>query len=274
MIPPIIHQIWLGGNLPERYVPLINEIRRLNPSYQYILHNEESEKLIPDFIKNTYYGDKYSHKSNIMRYTLLYEYGGIYLDMDAYAIKPFDPLLNSDKIILANEPNVFGKDKIGTAVIFSPPKNPFWMKLLEYINSHFKKGRISTDNGGPHALYNFIKSTNSLNKDTSIEIVPSYVFYPVTVVKSKLEYYIPNELNLKQQLQYFIPEVLSKFQSFDQDTLLSESYTIHLWENNWSPNWINFFKYYIFDEYLVYTIIVILVIIIIIYYIFSKSKKK
>ena len=45
-----------------------------------------------------------AHKSDFLRVEALYRLGGIYMDTDAIALKPFEPLLNNHNVILAKQP--------------------------------------------------------------------------------------------------------------------------------------------------------------------------
>jgi mannosyltransferase OCH1-like enzyme len=110
MIPKIIHQIWIGPNkCPDMWIDTfrIDYIKK-NPEYEYILWNEDNiNPLFQDFpIYRIIYDLEYTYngKSDLLRYLILYNYGGIYLDSDSVWIndKSFDDLL-----VQVNDSNVF-----------------------------------------------------------------------------------------------------------------------------------------------------------------------
>ena len=68
-------------------------------------------------------------------------YGGLYLDMDMEALKPIDPLLASQSIVLAaigNDSN--HKHSVNNAFMASQPQQPFWMLYLESIQDRVRQG--------------------------------------------------------------------------------------------------------------------------------------
>ena len=108
MIPKIIHQIWFGErDYRKLYNPeWIDSWKELNPHYEYIVHTEtDAIKVLQKYPK--YYevfkkldakrNLKYALRSDFLRYLLMYEYGGIYVDMDYECYKPIDPLIEEYK---------------------------------------------------------------------------------------------------------------------------------------------------------------------------------
>ena len=99
-IPKIIHQIWIQGEdaIPADLMVYKNEIQKLHPDWKYMLWDEIS---ILQFLKNTnkewfkvYYNFTYLHqKVDYVKLIILYTYGGIFIDMDAYTIKKLDGLV-------------------------------------------------------------------------------------------------------------------------------------------------------------------------------------
>ncbi len=90
-IPKKIHQIWLGGNLPEKYVRYANSWKQYNPDWKYRLWTEEdfNQVIIPNrklfnSITNV------AQKSDFLRYHILNQFGGLYVDTDFECLKPFD----------------------------------------------------------------------------------------------------------------------------------------------------------------------------------------
>jgi mannosyltransferase OCH1-like enzyme len=91
-IPKIIHQIWVGKRpLPETYKKLIQTWKDMHPDWEYKLWTDEEVKHLK--LKNRKYYDKaydMCEKANILRYELLEQYGGLYVDIDFECVKPFD----------------------------------------------------------------------------------------------------------------------------------------------------------------------------------------
>ena len=95
MIPKIIHYCWFGAKeKPEKVKKYISTWKQKCADYQIIEWNEANF----DLKQNPYCLDAYKNKewafvSDYVRLSVLYEYGGIYMDTDVEAIKKFDDLL-------------------------------------------------------------------------------------------------------------------------------------------------------------------------------------
>jgi len=96
-IPKIIHQIWLGSEPPQDIQQCISTVREKNPDYRYYLWDDNSiEDLVflnKQLLQRT---TNLGQKSDIIRYAVLKQFGGVYLDTDFIAVKSFDSLLHLD----------------------------------------------------------------------------------------------------------------------------------------------------------------------------------
>lgn len=136
-IPKSIHQIWMQGekNIPEKYLENIKSIKRHNPGWSYKLWDEkEIRKVVSDLGK--VYLDKFDsykllhQRVDMGRSAILYTFGGVSVDIDAFAHKGFDstPHLNdSDFIVSQNSTRQF----INNATILTSKNNPILKGLLD-----------------------------------------------------------------------------------------------------------------------------------------------
>lgn len=94
-IPKIIHYCWLGGGeMPQRIKDCIESWRTVMPDYEirrwdatnFDIH---SVKWVEQAVEQK----KWAFAADYIRLYALYTVGGIYLDTDVRAIKPFDPFL-------------------------------------------------------------------------------------------------------------------------------------------------------------------------------------
>lgn len=123
-IPKIIHFIWIGNPISDKYVNTVANCKRINPSYTIILwvENTSITKNAAHFllengveIKNLYQeldtqeddiknktmafmqaNGNYGFKADILRLYLVYIYGGIYSDIDSVWVKPLDENFTND----------------------------------------------------------------------------------------------------------------------------------------------------------------------------------
>ena len=90
MIPKNIFQIYHDKTIIKKEI--IDEIKNINPKYNYYLYDFNDGI---EFIKNNFENnladkiishlngfERYAHKSDLLRYCLLYIYGGVYIDVD------------------------------------------------------------------------------------------------------------------------------------------------------------------------------------------------
>ncbi len=113
MIPKTIHQIWFQGadKIKPNLVEYHNSWKTINPEYNVIVWDElKIDNLMqkqPDWIKSQYFSySKMIQKIDYAKYVILYNYGGIYMDMDIKCVQPLNTLneLNKHSLILSKMP--------------------------------------------------------------------------------------------------------------------------------------------------------------------------
>ena len=104
-IPKIIHQLWIGDKpRPDIFMETWRE-KHINMGYEYILWNEEEfekrnfKSSLQDKIDQM---EEINGKADILRWEILYEYGGIFIDADSVCLHPIDELIN-DKAFFCYE---------------------------------------------------------------------------------------------------------------------------------------------------------------------------
>ena len=100
-IPQKIHYCWFGGNpltpLAER---CIESWKKYCPDYEIIEWNETNIDIDSSpFMKAAYENKKWAFVSDYARYKIIYEEGGVYLDVDVEVIKNLDDLLKHEAYI-------------------------------------------------------------------------------------------------------------------------------------------------------------------------------
>ena len=124
MIPKKIHYCWFGrGELSAKAQKCIKSWKKYCPDYEIIEWNEGNFDVNQNaYTKKVYNEMKFAFLSDYARLKIVYEQGGIYLDLDVEIIKPFDDLLDN-KAFFGFENNDyvasglgFGGEKGSTAV--------------------------------------------------------------------------------------------------------------------------------------------------------------
>ena len=110
-IPKKIHQIWLGSPVSDEHKEFIQTIKDNNSDYEYKLWTDKDVESFDFNNKKIFHtASNLGQKSDILRYAILKEFGGIYLDIDFICYKSFDSLLHLDFFVgvaYDKEPIVF-----------------------------------------------------------------------------------------------------------------------------------------------------------------------
>lgn len=125
-IPKIIHQIWLGSK--QAPSDLMNHWITINPKFRYILWTEAN---LPD-LKNKVQFEatpKMNDKADILRYEILYRYGGFFMDADSLPLKPLDDLLEYDIVTVAEGRANF----LVNGIIGITPKHPAMKMMIDEV---------------------------------------------------------------------------------------------------------------------------------------------
>ena len=95
MIPKIIHYCWFGRNpLPSLAIQCIESWKKYFPDYEIKEWNEDNfdVNIIP-YTSEAYKAKKYAFVSDYARFWILYNYGGLYFDIDVEVIRPMNDII-------------------------------------------------------------------------------------------------------------------------------------------------------------------------------------
>lgn len=130
-----IHFIWLGGKpWPDSVRKCIESWKKYAPEFKIQEWGDRDfhKMEVPNCIKKAYENKKWAFVSDFMRFKILYEFGGLYLDTDVEMMKPVDDVIWHDK-----ESYFYENDKyIQSGVIWSPYKGS--LNILSMVNSYFE----------------------------------------------------------------------------------------------------------------------------------------
>lgn len=168
MIPKLIHHIWVGGSpLSEKSQSLIAGARLLHPDYDFRFWDETNVSISPLFVRRCYEKKLWAFVSDYLRFQLLFEYGGIYLDTDMEVLKSLDPLLECDGFSGLNRQ----RDAIYCGIIGAVPRNPLIGKILKAYDNL----PVDVLPTSPQMFTRAFKE----REDSSFRIYPYQTFYPI-----------------------------------------------------------------------------------------------
>jgi mannosyltransferase OCH1-like enzyme len=210
MIPKIIHYCWYGKNpKPDIIAKCIASWKIYCYDYIIIEWNEENSELPFDlpFIRKAYDDEKWAFVADYMRYKVIKNHGGIYLDTDILLIKPLDQLLDNE-IFFCYEDKY---DHICSGVFGAIKGNPYLNHFLDYysklkVAENFKL----IDHIIPKVLGEIYYSKDSKH----IKIYPFHLFYA-------MPYY-----NRYENYEKYINE---------------ESIGVHMWTATWRDKTATFY---------------------------------
>ena len=180
VIPKIIHQLWIG----EKQAPtkFMNTWKNKNPGFTYIHWNEteiQKRKLVLNCIEKINEIEEINGKADIIRWEILYEYGGVFLDADSICIESVDDKLMNQKCFAGWEQEQVRTGLIATGTMGFPPKHPLVKAAIDWIKandvSYAKTNKMAWYNVGPGLLTRMYDT--GLYSD--LHIFPSYTFLPI-----------------------------------------------------------------------------------------------
>ncbi len=216
-IPSIVHMIWMGSPPTPTVTLAIMSWKKHHPNWEVRLWTDKEIKALtwshPKSELLFTQAQNWAEKSDILRFEILYQYGGVYADTDAICLKPLDSLVKSDIGFFGcfeeNQVRTLGRPLIGSAVIGSSKNNPILHRCIDYSYTETEQPQLKQHiRSGPGPLSRACyEALETHQKD--ILILPCSYFYPLRWHK--------------------------RLYSFEQiiETIRPESFTIHLWEGSW-----------------------------------------
>ena len=134
-IPKIIFQTWKTYNIPDNWKNAQKTVIEKNKDWKYILLSDEDnlaivKKHFSHFLPY-YVNFKYNiQRADSIRYMILYLNGGVYLDLDYEAIKPFGTIIleKNKEVGLIKSSNI---DYTTNSFLCSIKGAKFWLDCIE-----------------------------------------------------------------------------------------------------------------------------------------------
>ncbi len=139
-IPKIIHHTWIGDDpLPEAAQEMIGKWRHHHSDWEMRLWTRDN--LPPMQNQALYYSSRNTgHRADVLRYELMYQFGGIYVDMDMDCQKPIDGLIENCEGFAGRIQRI----KVDTcvqyleiAILGAVPGHPLFARVLDGLAASF-----------------------------------------------------------------------------------------------------------------------------------------
>ncbi len=212
-LPKTIYQVWFQGeshlSTKPRYFQNVQNWKLLNPSWRHVLLDEKDLRNICMQVSleclQAFDNMQFMHqKIDFGRYAVLYLYGGMYCDVDMYALRSLDNSVPVSKLFHDVQQNKHvlgvsflsldpfesilfsGADKVfNNAVMFSTSRNPFLKELINNIiqrtnetstfSNQFIKVHATT---GPHHFNQLLQRHIRSNSPVRVHAFNPEVFEP------------------------------------------------------------------------------------------------
>lgn len=208
-IPKLIHYVWVGPNQPEHIQHYISTWEEQNPDFEIKRWSERDLDLSIPFVKYVYERGYWALVANYLRLLAVYTDGGIYMDTDFLAVRPFDGELLSKNCFYGFQLESHPLEWVNNAIFGAVPRHWFVKKCLDYVSKDLK-GPENPLESSPRMTTKFLKA----------EGLKEYK-KPYTPVKDIAVY----------AKEYFYP--FSWDEEFNQEKIPAEAYAVHMWEKSW-----------------------------------------
>jgi mannosyltransferase OCH1-like enzyme len=216
-IPKKIHQVWIGGHVPDNTKRLRDSWLKHNPDWEYKLWGDEDAENFGMINKSVF--DKLTNKgarSDVFRYEIVCREGGVYADTDFECIKPFDDFLHLSFFGgdgYHESPNTFN------GLFGSVPDHPILHAMINYIyrltvKAEYGLAEILGVTGADKLTEILLKYLSE--NDDEVVIFPKNFFYPFP---PELRFGVRNDTVSDQNLVH--------------SYIKPRTHSIHYWYTSW-----------------------------------------
>ncbi len=130
-IPKILHQIWIGPDpIPPACQRWMDGWKDLHPDWEYRLWTDEN---LPEMSTNSWdvyhKTETYAGKADILRYEIIKQFGGLYVDVDFECFKPLNDLVNNASFL-----GVWPvKGRICNGIFAASPHHPILQRTVKNL---------------------------------------------------------------------------------------------------------------------------------------------
>ena len=177
MIPRILHAFWGGPPMPAHLAAYLRRWQELHPYWEFRLWTPDNLPRLRNqdlFDAPEIYSPKsnpWQWRSDLARYELLYDMGGVYIDCDLEPLRPIDPLIEGCESVIARE----DEKMINNAFMGSAPGSAFLADVLAGLRPSALSRPTERVNRtiGAHYL------TRVARRHPELRVLPAKLIYPL-----------------------------------------------------------------------------------------------
>jgi len=177
-IPKIIHQIWVGDQ-SKRPVEMMETWKEKNPTWDYRFWSEEN---MPKLRNQAQFDamNELAGKADILRYELLYDHGGFFIDADSVCVNPLDDFFTENKAFCCWENEQIREGLMSNGYFATEKNSPLAERLIARIGTYPVEEVAKLPNltawqvVGPVLLTETVRSM----PECGMNVYPSHYFIP------------------------------------------------------------------------------------------------
>ncbi|KAL4232655.1 hypothetical protein ACF0H5_007343 [Mactra antiquata] len=269
-IPHILHQTYKSEQIPINFASNLESFLKWNPAWTYYLWTDDSARQLiqerhPYLLEIWDNYRKPINRADALRYVVLYEFGGVYADLDVEFLRPLDRVTMKYACIFPTEPFEHSAFRLGipyllsNAVMMCRPKHPFIAQMLQNLAKSVVFLEQIDVAGPAFVTYNFLvyNKIDDIYKVKSSNDSSSPYFYTGTLPEDHIDaVYIPNTVYFMDTLDEHLNSEQKYYQTCSQFVLLSDliqracrelykrgfhrenhqyAFTVHQWYQSYNP---------------------------------------
>ena len=227
-VPRILHQIWMQGKdaVPQKYAAARATWPEVQPGWDIRVWDEAD---LTALVVGTPWEvalrlcRRLIQRADVLRCAVLEKHGGVYADMDMYALKSLDPFLLEERIQVGETtfqgvPLVHRVMRLNNGIIFCPPALSFWKR--DFLPALIL--RLQT-----HTLLDDLSPAWNTIRTTGPGLWSSFYTHP-SVLGHPMHYFYALGIG-KQQTSTKL--------TTDQMSRMGTSFVYHMQDSAWLDSW-------------------------------------
>eukprot|EP01083_Nonionella_stella_P200070 733088_1 len=218
-IPHVIHQMWKTTRVSGKFADFVKTALATHPDFKYVFWTDQDCRALVRSAGTQRLRDRLDLQSgvrlaDVCRTLILFEFGGVYADIDTLFVKDLSPLIDKHQFVSGWEPPEHHSDHsnrlFNLAFLASQPGHPLLAKILDHATEH--KFSSQWDHIVGHLADLYEKYDGPI---------------PATMLSS--EYFCPltdESRNMYQGNEAADAEMLRK-------SITDHTYTVHMWGCSW-----------------------------------------
>lgn len=169
MIPKVFHSIWLGSpTMPHRWQQCWQTWATVHPEWSVRVWTDAClPPLLPRGFETV--ADP-RQRADMLRYALLFLYGGVYVDVDFECLRPLDALLDGIAAFAASEDG----QSVSIGILGAEPGHPVFWAALECMPQRRCSGTTIGEQTGPAFFTDLVRQRGPVD----FTVFPAHLFYP------------------------------------------------------------------------------------------------